>query len=188
MGRRSAAGFALASFLMLAFARAWASITGSISGVVTDPSGAVLSGATVVATETQTGVKTSVITDGKGFYNLPALAVGTCDIDIRHAGFKTFRKTGLVIGANSALRVDAAMNVGTVNEQIEVKSEAAPVDTQSTQMGEVIEGSKMTSVPLNGRNFIDLLALQPGVSPHSAEHSMTRSMSPVTLTMAAHSS
>jgi len=166
MRKRQPTPFVLASFLILGFTLAWASITGSISGVVTDPSGAVLSNATVVATNTQTGVKTTATTDAKGFYNLPTLAVGTYDVDIRHAGFKTFRKTGLVIDANSALRVDAAMNVGAVNENIVVQSEAAQVETESTQMGEVIEGSKMTSVPLNGRSFIDLLALQPGVSPY----------------------
>lgn len=166
MRTHRSAAFGLLTFFFLGIALAWASITGSISGVVTDTSGAVLSGATVVATETQTGVKTSATTDAKGFYNLPALAVGIYDVEIRHTGFKTFRKTGLVIDANSALRVDTSLSVGAVNEKIEVQSEAAQVDTQSTQMGEVIEGSKMTSVPLNGRSFIDLLALQPGVSPY----------------------
>lgn len=163
------AGFALAPFLFLALALAWASITGSISGVVTDASGAVLAGVTVVATETQTGVRTSVTTDAKGFYNLPALAVGTYDLEINHPGFKTYVKKGLVIDANAAIRADANLAVGAINEHIEVNSEAAVVETQSTQMGEVIEGSKMTSVPLNGRSYIDLLALQPGVSPYQGD-------------------
>lgn len=157
----------LVGFIFLALAISWASITGSISGVVTDASGAVLPQATVIAIETQTGVKSTVTTDAKGFYNLPALAVGTYNIEINHPGFKTFRKTGLVIDANAALRVDVNMNVGAINEKIEVTTEAAQVETQSTQMGEVIEGSKITSVPLNGRSYIDLLALQPGVSPYT---------------------
>jgi len=154
------------AFVLLALAIASASITGSISGVVTDKSGAVISGALVTATETQTGVQTTQKTDAKGFYNLPTLAVGTYDLEITQAGFKTYRQTGLVIDANSALRVDASLAVGSINEKIEVSTNAAQVETQSTQMGEVIEGTKMTSVPLNGRNFIDLLALQPGVSPY----------------------
>lgn len=171
MRRQGFASFTLALFLVLGLELAWASITGSISGVVTDPSGAVLSGASVIATDTQTGIQTSATTDAKGFYNLPALAIGTYDIEIRHPGFKMFRKTGLVIDANSALRVDTTLSLGAINEKIEVESEAATVETQSTQMGEVIEGSKMTSVPLNGRNFIDLLALQPGVSPYQCTSS-----------------
>jgi Carboxypeptidase regulatory-like domain len=158
----------LAALVVVIFVSAisWASITGSISGVVTDKSGAVISGASVVATDTLTGVQTKVKTDAKGFYSLPALAVGTYELEISQVGFKTFRQTGLVIDANSALRADASLNLGTINEKIEVSTSSVHVETQSTQMGEVIEGEKMTSVPLNGRSFIDLLALQPGVSPY----------------------
>jgi hypothetical protein len=166
MSNRRYAVFAVVAFVLLALAIASASITGSISGVVTDKSGAVISGALVTATDTQTGVQTTQKTDAKGFYNLPTLAVGTYDLEITQAGFKTYRQTALVIDANSALRVDASLAVGSINEKIEVSTNAAQVETQSTQMGEVIEGTKMTSVPLNGRNFIDLLTLQPGVSPY----------------------
>ena len=157
---------AVLAFVVFTFALAWASITGSISGVVTDKSGAVVSGATVIATNTLTGVQTTQKTDAKGFYNLPTLAVGTYNLEISQVGFKTYRQTGLVIDANSALRADASLAVGTISEKIEVSTDSVNVETQNTQMGEVIEGSKMTSVPLNGRNYIDLLALQPGVSPY----------------------
>jgi hypothetical protein len=166
MSSRRCAVFAVLAFLLLALALASASITGSISGVVTDKSGAVISGASVAATDTLTGVQTTQKTDAKGFYNLPTLAVGTYNLEIKQLGFKTYRQTGLVIDANSALRADASLEVGSINEKIEVNTEATQVETQSTQMGEVIEGSKMTSVPLNGRNYIDLLTLQPGVSPY----------------------
>jgi hypothetical protein len=147
---------------------AWSSINGSISGVVTDPTGAVISGASVVAIETQTGIRTTVTTDAKGFYSLPALAVGTYDLQVGEIGFKSYNKTGLVINANSALRVDAVLPVGTINEKVEVSTDAAHVETESTQMGQVITGKTMTAVPLNGRAFTDLLALQPGVSPYNA--------------------
>src|SRR5271166_1458615 len=164
-------GLVVLVFVLFEVGLCSASITGSISGVVSDKSGAVISGATVVATDTQTGVQTTQNTDAKGFYNLPTLAVGTYNLEIKHAGFKTFRQTGLVIDANSALRADASLDVGSINEKVEVSTEAAQVETQSTQMGEVIEGSKITSVPLNGRNFIDLLTLQPGVSPYQCTSS-----------------
>jgi hypothetical protein len=155
------------AFVLFALTLASASITGSISGVVTDKSGAVVSGATVVATETQTGVKTTQTTDSKGFYNLPTLAVGTYDLEISQVGFKIYRQTGVVINNNSALRVDASLAIGSISEKIEVSTDSVNVETTSTQMGQVIEGSKMTSVPLNGRSYIDLLALQPGVSPYA---------------------
>jgi hypothetical protein len=171
MSHRRSAVFNLLVFMLFAPALATASITGSISGVVTDKSGAVIAGATVVATDTLTGVQTNQKTDAKGFYNLPTLAVGRYDLEIKQVGFRSYRQNGLVIDANSALRVDATLAVGSINEEIEVNTEAAQVETQSTQMGEVIEGSKMTSVPLNGRNYIDLLALQPGVSPYQCTKS-----------------
>lgn len=160
-------------FLVLSTALAFASITGSISGVVTDPSGAVIEGATIVAMSTQTGIKFSATSDDKGFYSLPSLPVGTYDLEITHSGFKTQRVTGLVIDANSALRSDATLRLGTTVETVVVSSEAVHVETESTQMGDVITGKSMTAVPLNGRAYTDLLALQPGVSPYSASDTGT---------------
>jgi carboxypeptidase family protein/TonB-dependent receptor-like protein len=155
-------------FLMLALGLAWASITGSISGVVSDPSGAVITGAKVVAINVDTGVRTTLTTDSKGFYNFASLPVGTYDLEISQMGFRTFKKTGLVIDANSALRADATLPVGAINEKVEVSTDTVHVETESTQMGEVISGKTMTAVPLNGRAFTDLLALQPGVSPYNS--------------------
>ncbi len=155
-------------FLLLAIGLAWGSISGGISGVVSDSSGAVIPGAKVVATNVETGVKTTLTTDGKGFYNFASLPIGTYDLDITQTGFRSYRKTGLVIDANSALRADATLPVGTINEKVEVSTDTVHVETESTQMGEVISGKTMTAVPLNGRAFTDLLALQPGVSPYTS--------------------
>jgi hypothetical protein len=168
MRNRRRASLSLYLFLFLAIGITWASIAGSISGLVTDSSGAVIAGAKVIATDTQTGVQTTVTTDAKGFYSLPALPVGTYDLQVSQIGFKTYTETGLVINANSALRVDATLSVGTINEKIEVRTDAVHVEAESTQMGEVITGKTMTAVPLNGRAYTDLLALQPGVSPYNA--------------------
>lgn len=156
------------TFLCVAAQLVSASITGSISGVVTDPSGAVIAGASVVAINTQTGIKSSATTDSKGFYVLPALAVGTYNLEISQKGFKTQRVTGLMIDANSALRSDAALQLGAAIETMVVTGDAVHVETESTQMGDVITSKSMTAVPLNGRAYTDLLALQPGVSPYNA--------------------
>jgi Carboxypeptidase regulatory-like domain/TonB dependent receptor len=151
----------------------WASITGSISGVVTDSSGAVVSGAKVVAINTQTGVQATAKSDAKGFYSFPALPVGVYDVEVSLPGFRTSKTTALKVDANSALRADAALQVGTISEKVEVTSDAVHVETESTQMGEVITSKNMTSVPLNGRSYTDLLALQPGVSPYTANDTGT---------------
>lgn len=165
------------AFVCAVITVAFAGITGTISGVVTDSSGAVVAGAKVVATDTQTGIKTSTTTDSKGFYTLPALAVGTYYVEVTQSGFKTQRTNNLVIDANSALRNDVTLEVGQAVETMEVTGEAVHVETESTQMGDVITGKAMTAVPLNGRAYTDLLALQPGVSPYTASDTGTAGIS-----------
>src|SRR6266567_1103453 len=142
---------------------AWSSVTGSISGTVKDPSGAIIPGATVTAVNTGTGISQRVGTDTGGFYAFPALPVGIYDIIIRHGGFKEYRQTGLALDATVALRVDATLEVGALAQEVTVRSFTVHVDTASSQMGEIIGGIKMTTLPLNDRAYTDLLALQPGV-------------------------
>jgi hypothetical protein len=151
--------------LLLLGTAAWAGITGSISGLVKDPSGSVIAGAQVVAIERQTGIRTETITDSKGFYSFPTLPIGTYDVEVHASGFKVTRQTGIVIDANSAVQADTILQIGTAAITVEVQSNAVQVETQSTQMGEVITGTQMTTVPLNGRAYTDLLSLQPGVVP-----------------------
>ncbi|MGH9327613.1 MAG: TonB-dependent receptor domain-containing protein [Terriglobia bacterium] len=146
----------------------WASVGGSISGRVADPSGAVVPGATVVAMNTETGIKRTVRTDAAGFYAFPALPIGHYQIEVQKTGFKGYSATGLVINVNSALRVDATLQVGSVSEAVTVSATAVHVETQSTLMGDVIGTSRIMTMPLNGRSYTDLLALQPGVVPESS--------------------
>ena len=164
---RLVSSIAVASVAVFGTVAAWAAITGSISGVVTDPAGAVVPGVKVIATSTSTNVQTVAVTDGKGFYNLPTLNVDTYDVTVSQPGFRDYRQTGVKIDANSALKVDIKLEIGTVTNTVSVKSDTLQVETQSTQNGVVIDGTKITSVPLNGRSYIDLLKLQPGVSPYS---------------------
>jgi hypothetical protein len=119
----------------------------------------------VTAIETQTGVRTETTADSQGFYNFSALPVGKYDVEVQSAGFKVYRQSGLVINVNSALRVDVTLQVGDVSEKVTVSSEAVHVETQSTQNGQVIEGSKILNAPLNGRAYTTLLSIQPGVVP-----------------------
>jgi carboxypeptidase family protein len=97
---------------LLGAALAWAGITGSISGVVTDPNGGVVVGAKVTAIETQGGVRTEIATDSQGSYNLPALLVGKYDVEVQSSGFKLYQQSGLVIDVNFALRVTDQLRQG----------------------------------------------------------------------------
>ena len=158
----------IGALMLLVMTTAYAAITGSISGLVRDPSGAVIPGATVSVLNVQTGIARTAVTNSSGFYSFPDLPIGAYNLLVTQQGFKAFQQTGLLINANSALTADVELVVGAESQQVVVSTEVAQVETESSQMGEVIEGEKMTAVPLNGRAFTDLLALQPGVSPYQA--------------------
>jgi hypothetical protein len=165
MSKRQTSVPMLLVIFLLASGLAWASITGSISGIVTDPSGSLVPNATVTATNTDTHVQSVIVTDGKGNYSFAELPVGTYDVEVTQHGFKTYRKTGVRVDTNSAIRLDVRLEVGEVAEKVTVHSDVVQVETQSTQMGEVINSQKILATPLNGRDFTNLLSLQPGVVP-----------------------
>src|SRR5579863_6504446 len=147
---------------------AWGAVTGRISGTVKDPTGAVVPNAQVTALETQTGIKTVTKADSAGFYSFPSLPVGHYDLEVRASGFKDFKQTGLILDVNTALLLDIPLQLGEASQEVTVNAAAVQVETTNTQMGEVISDVKMTTVPLNGRSYTDLLALQPGVTPVSS--------------------
>lgn len=151
--------------IMLVAVSAFASVTGSITGKVTDGTGAVVRGATVVAVNVETGVTFTTKTNSDGSYTFPDLPVGHYNLQIEARGFSKLQETGVTLDVNTALRLDATLQVGAVSQQIVVTANAVQVDTISTQLGDVIGSTSMTSLPLNGRSFTDLLALQPGVVP-----------------------
>jgi Carboxypeptidase regulatory-like domain len=167
---RSSRFLGLMVFAVVLFASAclFAGVTASISGTVTDASGAVVAGATVTATNVETAVATTLTTNAAGFYSFPELPLGKYTLDVSKTGFKAYRETELVLDVNSALSVNVALLVGQTSEKVEVTSSAIHVDTENTQMGEVITGKTMTDVPLVSRSYTDLLSLQPGVTQTSS--------------------
>lgn len=146
-----------------------AGLGGTLSGTVVDPSGAVIPGVAVILQCTETGWKQITTTNSDGFYAFPTLPPGHYEIEIHHPGFKPYRQVGLALGANTALRVDAKLALGVETEAVTVSEAPVRVETASTQMGEAVTGTKINSVPLNGRGYTDLLALQPGIIPTSSQ-------------------
>jgi hypothetical protein len=159
----------MCSIFFFAGIGAFASVTGSVVGTVTDTTGSVISGATVVALNVETGIKTTTKTNQDGSYSFPDLPIGHYTIQIQAQGFSELQETGVVLNVNTALRVDAALHVGAVSQHVQISANAIQVDMISTQLGDVIGSTSMTSLPLNGRSYTDLLALQPGVVPQSNE-------------------
>ena len=156
-------GFLVAALVLLICSQLFAGVTASISGTVKDPSGASIAGATVTATNTETGISQTQTTNGQGFYSFQSLPLGKYTIDVQEKGFKAYRQRDLTLDVNSALLVDVTLQVGQTTEKVEVAADALHVETITSQMGEVIEGKEMTDVPLLSRSYTDLLALQPGV-------------------------
>jgi hypothetical protein len=136
-----------------------------ISGTVQDPTGAVVAAAKVTVTNADTGAIRTTTTDATGTYTFADLPVGRYDISIDATGFRPYRRTDVMLSVDSALLVDAKLQVGKETEEVAVQENAIHVETSDTQLGEVITGQKMTAVPLNGRSYTDLLSLQPGVAP-----------------------
>jgi hypothetical protein len=148
-------------------------VGGRISGTVKDASGFVVPKAMVAITNLDTGVRQALTTDEKGVFAFLDLPVGRYDLEVVSSGFKPYERKGILVDADSALLIDAVLEVGGKNETVTVDASAAQVETSSTQLGEVITAKQMTAVPLNGRSFTDLLALQPGVAPETAITSLT---------------
>jgi hypothetical protein len=152
---------------------AFAGVGGSISGTIKDQSGAAIAEASVTLVNTSTAVQRSATADERGSYTFPVLPVGIYVLEVNHPGFKPYRRTAIALDANSALLLDVVLQVGERTDAITVSDNAAHVETSSSQMGEVISGSTMTGVPLNGRSYTDLLALQSGVAPVTSITSST---------------
>ena len=151
----------------------WASVGGSISGTVKDPSGSVVAGASVTVMEINTGLSHQTRTDSKGYYTFPVLPVGHYVLDVQASGFGEYKREGVVLDTNAALTLNASLEVGSVSQNVTVNDNTLHVETTSTQMGQVITGRQMTAVPLDGRSYTDLLSLQPGVAPATAITSST---------------
>ena len=142
-----------------------AQVGGKITGLVKDPSGSVVPGATVVLANTQTGVKLTNMTFEDGGFTFPVLGVGKYQIEVTASGFQLYRKSGLVIDIGSSLVVDVTLQLEQQNQSVVVTEGEAQVETTDTQLGQVLGSAKVTEVPLNGRSYTDLFATQVGVTP-----------------------
>jgi hypothetical protein len=147
---------------------AWADVTGSILGVVRDSTNAVIAGASVKATQVDTNFTKTTTSGADGTYRILALPAGTYKVTVEAAGFQLYTATDIDLKVNDQLRIDATLQVGSVQSQVTVEASAVQVETENTQMGDVIESKKMLALPLNGRSYIDLLGLQAGVAPAGA--------------------
>src|SRR5438552_2909375 len=172
--KRIAFGLSLGLLVgLLASPNLWAQATAQIGGTVKDQTGAVLPGVEVTATQTETGIARSTVTNETGSYVLTNLAPGPYRVEATLPGFRTFVQTGIVLQVNSNPVINPILEVGQVSEQIEVQANAAQVETRATGVGSVIENTRVLELPLNGRQVTDLItlsgvAVQTGVASSRA--------------------
>ncbi len=142
--------------------------TSNITGSVRDVNGAVVPGATVTAKNEATGVTSTQTTTDSGLYAFSSLPVGKYTITVEKQGFKTLQKTGNVLEVGTPLTVDAALEVGQVTETVTVQSGAEQLQTANATIGNVVEQKAIERLPLNGRNPLTLILLEPGVVQRSS--------------------
>jgi hypothetical protein len=147
----------------------WAAANGSLSGTLTDPSGAVVPGAKVMLINSALKTQFRTVSNGQGIYAFPTIPVGHYDLTIEAKGFKTQKKTNLTVDTDAALKLDVVLQIGQQSETVTVEATKAAteaqVDTVATHLGELVTGAQMTALPLNGRSYTDLLSIQPGIIP-----------------------
>ena len=136
--------------------------TGSVSGKVGDSSGAAVPNVQVTLRNTQTGEARTAVSDASGDYVFPALSTGAYEAEAEAAGFKRVVRGPITLDVNQNARVDLTLQIGAVNEVVEVKSDAPLVDTRDVQLGATIDSKRIQELPLNGRNVYDLMVLTPG--------------------------
>ena len=137
-------------------------VTASITGTVTDPSGAAVPGATVTATSQERGETFSAVTNDSGLYRIAQLPVGTYALKIEKSGFALVSHPPFVLTLNQVARVDVAMKVGQATETVEVTGSAPILETDTTQVATIINAATNDNLPLASRNYVQLTLLAPG--------------------------
>src|SRR4029077_12902628 len=117
----------------------------------------------------QTNFKQETVSGADGSYRILVLPVGIYELSVKASGFRPYTLTAIEVKVNDQLHLDVTLDVGTVTEQVSVEANAVQVQTENTQLGDVIDSKKMLALPLNGRSYIDLLGLQAGVAPATAQ-------------------
>jgi len=151
----------LSAFLMPIYGQ---KTTGQISGTITDPNGAALPDAAITITEVGTGAQRTARTNADGNYTFADLPIGPYKLVVAHDGFKSANVANLVVNVNTTTRLDVPLEIGAATEQVTITADTIQVETQSGAVGEVINGQQVRELPLNGRSFVQLTQLVPGVA------------------------
>jgi hypothetical protein len=175
LGRCSASIACCIFVLLLVFstsARLPAQTSGSISGHVADTTGAVIPEANVTLTNVGTGTSRTTVTTGSGDYTFTEVPPAVYKIQITHSGFKTATSSNVALQVQQSLRQDFTMAVGEVTQTVTVEATGALLQVENATLGSVVENAAINELPLNGRNYLSLVALSSNantLSPYSGQ-------------------
>jgi hypothetical protein len=145
--------------ILLFSAIVWGQATAQISGTVHDESGAVIPGAEIKVTQTATGASRSATSNEEGQYIFPTLPLGPYALEASRQGFTSYMQTGIVLQVDSRINIDIALKLGSVGQEVTVEANVVQVETRSTGVGQVVDNLRVSEMPLNGRNPIELVFL-----------------------------
>ncbi len=162
----SLAAFVLLTTLLIPFreARAQTAATGQIAGTVSDPSGAVIGGATVTVKSTDTGFVRTVATNDSGSYVVPLLPPGRYAVTVTEPGFKTTTSTNTVVPAATSTTINLTLEIGDISQEVEVTAAAEVLQTENASSGGTVNEMTVVALPLTNRNYTQILGLSPGVA------------------------
>ena len=152
------------ALLFVLVTASFAQTSGEITGLVTDSSGAAVVGATVSVTNQATGAVRRVATNNEGIYAFPSLVPGNYEMKVEQQGFKSALRGNLQLQVQQTARIDITLEVGSVGETVTIAGGTPLLSTESSSVGTVIENKRIVDLPLNGRNFLQLVATAPNVS------------------------
>src|SRR5262245_25403291 len=170
--RRRVVGTLIALFALV-YGAAWTAMaqtaTGQITGTVKDANGAALTKVRVKVSNALTGLTREIMTNEEGIYVFPLLPVGVYAVTVEQQGFRAARKSNIAINVDQIVRADFDLTIGEVSAIVEVESGAVALDTETASMGQVVSQRQVTQLPLNGRNFLQLLFLNGGTVETNGE-------------------
>ncbi|MBV8902805.1 MAG: carboxypeptidase regulatory-like domain-containing protein, partial [Acidobacteriia bacterium] len=166
---------AVCALLILLTAPMYAQMAGgTISGTVTDPSGAVVPNARIIIRNTATDVERNVVSNAQGFYTAPELAPGTYDVTVSAPGFSQLIRPGLLLTVGDELVVNTLLQLGSASERVEITGQAPSIELGSSTLSATVMGQTVRELPLNGRDWTQLATLEPGVKTIGTQNAVAQ--------------
>ena len=159
--------FKLATLCLGASAAIFGQTLGEVTGQITDSSGAAIAGAAVTITSTTTNATRSALSTDAGVYVFPSLPPGIYNLRVEKPGFKAATGKDVEVQVQQTVRLDIALTVGQISESIEVSAAATQLQAENATVGTVIDNKRIVELPLNGRNYLQLVSLSPNVTTAS---------------------